>query len=480
MLAVAVRFLTGRYYAASHTDRSQPEWPPHPDRLFSALVASCHQACGGQGRAALEWLEQQGPPSLAVPLLSEAAQDGRMIPAMVRTNDAKPSNEGMKVLPSYRTPQPRAFPSIAVDVPIYFIWPNAEPDEDVSADLAVIASRMAYLGSSKSPVIAWMEKEPPAPVMVPAEESFSWETRVSLRVPIPGRLAELEEQFALGRRPLPGHQHPYRWLSSSTAIASTPPSPSAFGDMFLLARVSGPAPSPEATLTVTHALRRALLAVGDELSENTGEPGTGIPPLLHGHGPEGSPHCAFLMLPHVGARYADGHLLGVAIVFPDDAPAQEQSVVLQVLSKLTHIQTPLGRIDLAPVARQAPDAVPRGLTAERWCGPAHGATTWTSVTPVLFDRFPRPSRGGILGAVRTLARHVGLPAPLEASAHPMSPVSGVPLASAFQVHRADDDAPHYVAHVTVTFDQPVLGPVLLGAGRFFGLGLFVPYHATGE
>ena len=28
MFTVAVRFVSGRYYAASHLDRTGPEWPP--------------------------------------------------------------------------------------------------------------------------------------------------------------------------------------------------------------------------------------------------------------------------------------------------------------------------------------------------------------------------------------------------------------------------------------------------------------------
>ena len=39
MLTVEVDFLTGRYVAARHDDRNAPEWPPHPARFFSALVA---------------------------------------------------------------------------------------------------------------------------------------------------------------------------------------------------------------------------------------------------------------------------------------------------------------------------------------------------------------------------------------------------------------------------------------------------------
>jgi CRISPR-associated protein Csb2 len=40
MLALEVEFLTGVSVAATPNRREQPEWPPHPDRLFQALVAA--------------------------------------------------------------------------------------------------------------------------------------------------------------------------------------------------------------------------------------------------------------------------------------------------------------------------------------------------------------------------------------------------------------------------------------------------------
>ena len=71
MLIIEVQYLTGRAVATNRESRREPEWPPHPQRLFAALVAACHECeFGDAGRAALEWLEQLSPPSLAV---SEAA-----------------------------------------------------------------------------------------------------------------------------------------------------------------------------------------------------------------------------------------------------------------------------------------------------------------------------------------------------------------------------------------------------------------------
>jgi CRISPR-associated protein Csb2 len=70
MLAIEVEFLTGRYVATAYNTRAESEWPPHPARLFSAFT-STHFAADdatmpgrSEERAILEWLEQQGAPSI--------------------------------------------------------------------------------------------------------------------------------------------------------------------------------------------------------------------------------------------------------------------------------------------------------------------------------------------------------------------------------------------------------------------------------
>ena len=64
---IEVNFLTGRFVATFHNDRRQSEWPPHPARLFSALVAAWADADepDPSERGALEWLEAQSPPAIA-------------------------------------------------------------------------------------------------------------------------------------------------------------------------------------------------------------------------------------------------------------------------------------------------------------------------------------------------------------------------------------------------------------------------------
>jgi len=88
MLAVALDLLTGRYGATEYNDRGRAEWPPHPARLFSALVAAWADAeqPDSEERAALLWLENQGAPYLACSDASELARR-RVVTVYVPGND---------------------------------------------------------------------------------------------------------------------------------------------------------------------------------------------------------------------------------------------------------------------------------------------------------------------------------------------------------------------------------------------------------
>jgi CRISPR-associated protein Csb2 len=68
MLTLGIRYLNSFAAASDPDDRDQAEWPPHPGRVFMALVAAHFQTSGPVSeRAALEWLEQQDAPSLVAP-----------------------------------------------------------------------------------------------------------------------------------------------------------------------------------------------------------------------------------------------------------------------------------------------------------------------------------------------------------------------------------------------------------------------------
>src|SRR4029450_11309820 len=90
MFALAITFLMGRTVATSFNDRDQSEWPPHPARLFSALV-SAHHECGSTfaEREALLWLERQPPPSLR----ASAGRARTTVTVFVPVNDSNESED---------------------------------------------------------------------------------------------------------------------------------------------------------------------------------------------------------------------------------------------------------------------------------------------------------------------------------------------------------------------------------------------------
>ena len=105
---------------------------------------------------------------------------------------------------------------------------------------------------------------------------------------------------------------------------------------------------------------------------------------------------------------------------------------------------------------------------------SHAHTTWSTVTPFVFDRFPTDPYGAEAEqTVREAFTRVGLPEPCEIGLHYNPWHTGVPKAALFPAAPARPGKPQrYHCHVCVRFERPVAGPVIAGAGRFYGYGLF--------
>ena len=104
--------------------------------------------------------------------------------------------------------------------------------------------------------------------------------------------------------------------------------------------------------------------------------------------------------------------------------------------------------------------------------PAFGPASrpWSS-TAISMER----TDGSAAESVKDACSHIGLSRPLKVLLHPVSLVEGVPHAREFpQLTRKRDGGRQMHAHAVVIFDEPVAGPVLLGAGRFRGYGLCRP------
>jgi CRISPR-associated protein Csb2 len=73
---------------------------------------------------------------------------------------------------------------------------------------------------------------------------------------------------------------------------------------------------------------------------------------------------------------------------------------------------------------------------------------------------------------------IGLPVPREAIPTPVSAHLGTPPAHAFPRLQRKDGGLRRHAHAILIFDEPVCGPVILGAGRYRGYGVCRPMDAA--
>jgi CRISPR-associated protein Csb2 len=466
VLAIDLEYLSGRCVAARLEDRDRPEWPPHPARLFAALVAVTKEAGDDpRERAVLEWLERQAPPSIT----ASEAWEREVIWVFVPVNDdhhlqGKVAPPTSWTYPIPRVRQSRTFPSVTPDRPlVQLAWPTAEPDAATRAALSGLLARLAYLGHSSSLVRAALSPRPLPPVWEPGEPGPGGQV---LRVPAPGLLARLEEAHEVfvrtGIRPqVAGRPVPYRRVVPDRAL----PPATCFDFPLVFRRLQGPRYPILAAERVACTLRDTVMA--------RCEPP--VPEVLSGHSEDGRPsrrpHAACVALPAVGDRHLDGHLVGVAVVLPRDLPGEERARIEAALGRVERLV--FGRAGSWAVAPSDATEVVHALQPWRWTGPAQ---RWATVTPIELDGFPDDRYGADTAAmVARSCRRIGLPAPTEVVVGPASVVPGVPPVGRFVAWRTARPGPRRpLVHAVVGFPVAVQGPVLLGSGRYRGLGLCRP------
>ena len=274
------------------------------------------------------------------------------------------------------------------------------------------------------------------------------------------------------RRPVTGHWQGYG--PRRTQPSDTTPH-NVFDPHVVVLATSGRRPSLLATLKLTAALRGLLMR------ECRVQP---PPEWFSGHRvngrPSADPHLALVPLAFVGSPHADGRIMGLGLVVPFESPPQEVGRCLEPI--LRDSNTGLPRDDLrlfdGPIelgieldTRERP---PWNLQHETW---TQASRTWASVTPVVLnrhfdgqDKWERAAE-----SVKDACTHIGLPRPRDVLLHPVALVEGVPHSRQFpQLTRKRDGGRQMHAHAVVIFEEPVAGPVLIGAGRFRGYGFCRP------
>ncbi len=457
-LSILVRLRDGRYDAGGGRP-DIAEWPPHPARLFCALVASAADEGDWQ---ALRWLERAGSPEVwAAEEYTSVRRDSYVV---ANRTDGKASSQhhlGRSSVLRTRFSAEPAEPEFAV------VWPDASPEPDTVRALAGLARRVPYLGRTTSPVtlvVGTEQAEPRAEWRRLAPTCLGAPSVASLRVPYDGYTARLRDAYQDGRR----SWEVARTIPYAAPGASDEPSPAAspFGEMLIFGAARGTVKvAGGSLLTVTARLREAVMA----------RIRTDVPVQICGHGADDKRHVAYLALPHVGHRHADGRILGVAVAVPTDLDGEAygrlwQAIVDDPLERLTLRRDQVLRLE-RPTSASA-----WGLSPERWTAADRGGSrTWVTATPLMLDRFLKRSRGEDAAVKEVFASVVraGYPEPADVTFSPAPMIEGAPHQPRTNTLPANRPRRPMV-HARITFGERIGGPVLVGSMRYFGLGLLVP------
>ena len=461
MLAVRCQFLQGTYQASPPGAPGVAEWPPHPGRLHAALVAAAWALGGDEidegDLQALRWLEEQDPPGIAC--TSHAVERSAPIVYVPRNlsraevTDAHGRIRRGEGVGRQIGRTDRRFPTMVVgDDPVWFVWPNAKPSEEVRERLRRLVEAVQYLGSSRSPVACSLAEASPQATHRPGAGGHTAALRTAGRGMTDQLIAHRESEAppGLGSTVVYGDEP----VESEPATV-----PGAFGPLVVLRRVAGFPLGIQHAGLIAERFRSAVLSrAGDE-----------APSILHGHGR--NPHVAYLALPNVGHPYSEGAIMGVAAAVPADCTDDELREVVAAASGVNRLAIHSGVVPwrLEPVRGDGP----RALDPATWIGPSRA---WATATPVLLDRHPKPNRGETLeDVVRRSLEHVDLPGELVADAR--IEISKAPFlhgAVPAGLHPAPSNRKAAGFHLRVEFGQEVRGPLLVGRGRYLGIGLMKP------
>ena len=295
--------------------------------------------------------------------------------------------------------------------------------------------------------------------------------------------ARLDDHFPEGEpvtlRPVPGLWQGYDRPPQDQA--SEAPGPVFDSGLIVLGIKSRRVVSLPAALKLTAALRGMLMKKCPQQPP---------PEWFSGHRTDrtatAEPHLALTPLPFVGAEHADGRILGLALVLPAGLDQREAGHCLEPFLRDPATGLPLehrlfdGQWFECAIEMETRERPPKNLDRDTW---TRASRVWASVTPVVLnrhfdgqDKWERAAE-----SVKDMCGHIGLPRPREVLLHPVSLVEGAPHAREYpRLTRKSGGGRRSHNHAVIFFDEPVRGPVLLGAGRFRGYGLCRPMDEQGE
>jgi CRISPR-associated protein Csb2 len=487
-LAIVVRFHDGRYHG-------DPDWPPSPARVFQALVAgSARQGeISDVDRSALRWIEVLEPPVIAVPI----AREGRRLTVFVPNNDLDSVGgdpEKLGSLRRYKFAKPRLFDAAT---PLHYVWhlDGSRKAEELAAQVCRLADDLYQLGRGVD--MAWACGEVlddveaarrlasyPGAVFRPRDSGQG----LTLACPQAGSLDSLIARHTAQRG---------RFIAGDgmgKQVFVQPPKP-----RFVQVAYDSPTTCEVYDLNDSKwPLARCVELVElarDKAAERLKRALVGsaavVDRVFVGRGAveaDKSSRIQLVALPSIGHQHADRMIRRLLVRVPPNCPISRDDVAWAFSGLVLQTDPDTGEILLDLVATQD-----NGMPRHYGVGATSPARCWRSVTPVALPWAGVPRRhargrdgDGIEGgqeradaqaqaavAVRQALRHSGMCIDADIRCVQREPFEAKGARS-----EAFASGPRFAAqrlwHVEVEFSQPVAGPVVIGDGRYLGLGLMRP------
>ncbi len=461
-------------------------WPPSPFRLFQAMVAGAfsgrwasedHEAQTRRSTA-FRWLERQAPPHISAPPRSEC----RPIISYVPNNDLDSVGGDIRRVEKIRTEKAISAVRLENSQEFLYAWFFEDGESDARL-LCELVERLHTFGWGIDP--AWGRAEIVHPEM--AEASLLSQGVVArpngasgenlLPCPVEGSLDTLILRYRsagtrLGREQGSGKtlfRQPPKAYYQRIAYERRPVrlffeirpaddlsrfAPVAQEDTALLAE----AVREEAARRLSGAAEKYVsLAERFVIGRGAGADDAGR-------------RVRIIPLPTIGHPQASPAIRRVAVEVPPECPIAAQDVAWACAGISLSNAPGYGSVSVRPVLVRAE------ADSMAWIyGCDRPFLRWRSVTPVALPSSGFLPDAGCVGALMNAVRHAGIAAgvaELRVQKEPFHEKGA--MASAFAPARFAGR----LRHVEVSFRSPVAGPLVLGDGRFLGLGVMRPVAET--
>jgi len=478
-----------------------PEWPPSPARLFQALVAAVGEGrrIGKRYERAFEWLERLPPPRIAVP----PSTLGGAVSLWVPNNDLDSVHGDPARVGEIRVPKLVRPRILQVDAPLLYIWDLDDGARDSDEAHAIVDATEGLYQFGRGIDPAWAKAE------VLDEQGMQDELgRYPGALYEPGGSRDVRKLLcpAMGSyRSLRLRFDASRFESvvegrSRKQIFLNPPKPRfrfvAYGRgvelrLFRLVDLEDSSRSRPVALRRVHDLviqiRDAAVA---RLRTQFPEEEKEIERILVGRKPDGSndgpieDRVRLIPLPSIGHVHADHAIRRIAVQIPGGSRIAREDVAW-AFEGLAPFDPDTGEVASFVLVREDDRSM-----LDRYTRPS---TLFRSVTPLALPRFAErrriePSRireeaksaqdrleeqDRAVAAVRTALRHAGVVVPVDWIRVQREPF-GRHGERAERFAEGSRFSKHQLWHAEIRFAAPVMGPLVLGDGRFLGLGIMRP------